>query len=175
MYERENARRLILLGVIVVVLVILVGAFFLFRGGGSSGKATPVVQTKTVVVAAISIPQGTTLNVGTALSTYFTTQSVPVNVVPTSAYASVAQIQQLIASAPKHEVVTTQTVFAKAVIVSGMFSTLGQFTLAQGTSFVIPFGYVGIAIAFDPINSVIGSITNGDTIDIITSYHGKIS
>jgi Flp pilus assembly protein CpaB len=53
-----------------------------------------------------------------------------------------------------------------------MFSNLGQFRNAAGPSFTIPYGYVGIALSLDPINSVIGSIFPGDDIDVIASYHG---
>jgi len=54
--------------------------------------------------------------------------------------------------------------------VSGMFSPLGLFRQAASPAFSIPYGYVAIAVNFDAVNSVLGSINSGDLIDIMASY-----
>jgi Flp pilus assembly protein CpaB len=41
-----------------------------------------------------------------------------------------------------------------------------------GPAFAIPYGYVGIAVNFDSVNSVLGSISAGDDVDVIASYRG---
>jgi Flp pilus assembly protein CpaB len=173
MYERENARRLILIGIGVVAVVVVAGLiFFLTRGSGSSASttataATPVTSTQ-IVVALQPIPQGTQLN-ASQVPTYFGVSSVPVADAPPAAYTTLDQIQALMASAPQNTVTVTQTIFQKSTVVPGMFSTLGEFRTAPTASFVIPYGYVAVAISFDPINSVLNSISAGDDIDLIGS------
>jgi Flp pilus assembly protein CpaB len=175
MYERENARRLIILGIGVVAVVVIVGAIFFFvRGRGNSnntaaGSGTPTaIPLVSVVVSTVPIPQATNLNVS-QVPTYFGLEAVPGAVAPPDAYTSLSQVQSLIASAPQGAVTTTQTIFQKSVIVPGMFSTFGQFKTGPTASSVIPYGYEADAVAFDPLDSVENSITAGDDIDIIGS------
>jgi Flp pilus assembly protein CpaB len=179
MQNRRRGTQLILAGVVVVVLVLGVG-FFLLNRGGSNTPTTAVVTTVPEVVAIQTIPTGTIFKQGQDLSTFFVVRQAPPSLVPVGAYTSVAQIQSLAASTgcpPGQtgciaQVTTTQTIFQNAPVASGMFSNLGQFRSAAGPSFTIPYGYVGIALNFDPINSVINSIFPGDDIDVIASYHG---
>ena len=180
MQNRRRGTQLILAGVVVVVLVLGVGLFLLNRNNGSSTPASVAVTTVPEVVAIQTIPQGTVFKQGQDLSTFFVVRQAPPSLVPIGAYTSVAQIQALAAStgcspgqtgcAP--QITTTQTIYQNAPVASGMFSNLGQFRNAAGPSFTIPYGYVGIALNFDPINSVINSIYPGDDIDVIASYHG---
>jgi Flp pilus assembly protein CpaB len=178
MQNRRRGTRLILIGIIVVVVVLGIGLFLGNRGGSST--QTAAVATVPEVVAIQTIPQGTIFKAGQDLNTFLVVRQAPPSLVPVGAYTSVAQIQALASStgcAPGQigcsaQVTTTQTIYQNAPVASGMFSNLGQFRNAAGPSFTIPYGYVGIALSFDPINSVIGSIFPGDDIDVIASYHG---
>ncbi|HEX6505993.1 MAG TPA: RcpC/CpaB family pilus assembly protein [Chloroflexota bacterium] len=179
MQQRRRGTQLILAGIIVVVLVLGIGLFLANRGGSSPSK-TAAPATTPEVVAIQTIPQGTVFRQGQDLNTFFVVRQAPPSLVPIGAYSSIAQIQSLIVStgcAPGQvncasQVTTTQTIYQNSPVASGMFSNLGQFRNAAGPSFTIPYGYVGIALSFDPINSVIGSIFPGDDIDVIASYHG---
>jgi Flp pilus assembly protein CpaB len=179
MQNRRRGTQLILAGIVVVVLVLGIGLFLANRNSGSS-NTTAVVTTVPEVVAIQTIPQGTLFKQGQDLNTFFVVRQAPPSLVPIGAYTSVAQIQSLASStgcAPGQtgcnaQVTTTQTIYQNGPVASGMFSNLGQFRSAAGPSFTIPYGYVGVAIAFDPINSVINSIFPGDDIDVIASYHG---
>jgi Flp pilus assembly protein CpaB len=179
MRNRRRGTQLILAGIVIVVLVLGVGLFLSNRGGSSTPQSA-AVTTAPEVVAIQTIPQGTIFKSGQDLGTFFVVRQAPPSLVPVGAYSSIAQIQSLAAStgcAPGQigcsaQVTTTQTIYQNGPVVSGMFSTLGQFRNAAGPSFTIPYGYVGIALNFDPINSVINSIFPGDDIDVIASYHG---
>jgi Flp pilus assembly protein CpaB len=179
MRNRRRGTQLILAGIVIVVLVLGVGLFLSNRGGSSTPQSA-AVTTAPEVVAIQTIPQGTIFKSGQDLGTFFVVRQAPPSLVPVGAYSSIAQIQSLAAStgcAPGQtgcsaQVTTTQTIYQNGPVVSGMFSTLGQFRSAAGPSFTIPYGYVGIALNFDPINSVINSIFPGDDIDVIASYHG---
>jgi Flp pilus assembly protein CpaB len=103
---------------------------------------------------------------------------VPQNLVPFGAYTSVSQLDQLLKSAGcnpsnnpgcRGQVTTTQTIYQKMPVVSGMFSTLGQFRTQAGPAFQIPYGYVAQTIPLTPANSVQGAIQPGDDVDIIGS------
>jgi Flp pilus assembly protein CpaB len=179
MQNRRRGTQLILVGIVVVVVVLGLG-LFLNNRGGSSTPQTAAVATVPEVVAIQTIPQGTIFKAGQDLGTFFVVRQAPPSLVPVGAYSSIAQIQSLASStgcAPGQtgcvaQVTTTQTIYQNAPVASGMFSNLGQFRNAAGPSFTIPYGYVGIALSLDPINSVIGSIFPGDDIDVIASYHG---
>lgn len=179
MQNRRRGTQLILAGIVVVVLVLGIGLFLSNRSSGSSTQ-TAAVTTVPEVVAIQSVPQGTIFKQGQDLNTFFVVRQAPPSLVPIGAYTSVAQIASLTSSsgcAPGQtgcaaQITSTQTIFQNAPVASGMFSNLGQFRNAAGPSFTIPYGYVGIALSFDPINSVIGSIFPGDDIDVIASYHG---
>ncbi len=178
MQNRRRGIQLVLAGIIVVVLVAGVGLFLSNRSSGNSAK-TAAVTTIPEVVAIQTIPQDTAFKAGQDLSTFFVVRQAPPNLVPVGAYTSLTQIQSLVASTGcpagqigcAEQANTTETIYQNAPVVSGMFSNLGQFRSVASPSFTIPYGYVGIAIAFDPINSVIGSIFPGDDIDVIASYH----
>lgn len=179
MQNRRRGRQLILVGVIIIVVVLGLGLFLSNRGGNSPAQ-TAAVTTVPEVVAIQTIPPGTIFKAGQDLSTFFVVRQAPPSLVPVGAYTSVAQIQSLASSTGcppgqtgcTAQVTTTQTIYQNGPVASGMFSNLGQFRNAAGPSFTIPYGYVGIALSLDPINSVIGSIFPGDDIDVIASYHG---
>jgi Flp pilus assembly protein CpaB len=181
MQNRRRGTQLILVGVIIIVVVLGLG-FFLGNRGANSPSQTAAVTTVPEVVAIQTIPSGTIFKSGQDLSTFFVVRQAPPSLVPVGAYTSIAEIQSLAAStgcAPGQtgcsaQVTTTQTIYQNGPVASGMFSNLGQFRNAAGPSFTIPYGYVGIALSLDPINSVIGSIFPGDDIDVIASYHGAV-
>jgi Flp pilus assembly protein CpaB len=179
MQNRRRGTQLILAGIVLVLLVLGIGFFLSNRGGGNTPQ-TAAVTTVPEVVAIQTIPTGTIFKQGQDLNTFFVVRQAPPSLVPVGAYTSIAQIQSLAASTGcppgqtgcSAQITTTQTIYQNAPVASGMFSNLGQFRNAAGPSFTIPYGYVGIALALDPINSVIGSIFPGDDIDVIASYHG---
>jgi len=168
-----------MIGIGVIVLVLIGGLFFLNKGGsGSGGSRAAVSSTQPVVVALQAIPQGTTLMAGQPLNTFFTTEQVPPSLVPFGAYTSVSQIDNVLKSAGcnpagvagcRGQVTTTQTIYQKMPVVSGMFSTLGQYRTQAGPAFQIPYGYVAQTISLSAANSVQGAIQPGDDIDIIAS------
>lgn len=180
MNRNQNYRRMILGGVGIIVLVVLLGMVFMNRGGGSASP--PPARSVPVVVAAQSIPEGTTFRVGEPLGQYFTIRYLPANAVPFGAYQSVNQITKLLASngcAPTNvagcqgQTTTTQVIYQNLPVVSGMFSTLGQYRVARSHAFDIPYGYVAIAVNFTDVNSVLNSIEPGDTVDLMASYLGN--
>ena len=178
MYRQRNGRQLILVGIVVIVLVLL-AAFLISRGGGGSSGTTAQPEVH-VVVALQSIPSGTTIT-PSQVSDFFTETKLPQNIVPFGAYKSKAAITNLIKSTGCQpngtpgctaQVTTTQTIYQNLPVVSGMFSTLGQFRAAAGPAFQIPYGYVAIAVNFSATNSVLGSINAGDDVDLIASLTG---
>jgi Flp pilus assembly protein CpaB len=181
MIQRENGRQLIIIGIVVIIVVLLL--FFLLSNRGSvPGTSTSSEKTTPVVVAVQTIPQGTTFRAGQPLTTYFAVKQFPQSLAPFGAYTSVQQVQNVATSAGctrnitpacAGTITTTQTIYQSVPIVSGMFSTLGQYRQAQGPSFQIPLGYVGIAISLSDVNSVLGSIQPGDSVDLIASYTGS--
>lgn len=179
MIQRENGRQLIIVGIIVIIIVLLL--FFVLQNRGGSGTTTGTQKLTPVVVAIQTIPQGTTFRAGQPLTTYFGTQNYPANAVPFGAYTSVKQVANVATSAGctrnitptcAGTITTTQTVYQGIPVVSGMFSTLGQYRQTQTPSFNIPLGYVGIAISLSEVNAVLNSIMAGDNIDLIGSYTG---
>lgn len=178
MQQRKNGKKLMYMGGALVALV-LGAAFFMTRGGGSSsssahpggaGVAKEITGSSTPVVVAVqAIPQGTTLNSAQGLGQYFAVKELPRSIKPTGAYSSVAQIGSL-ARSSQGSLTTTQTIYQNSPVVSGMFSPLGMFRQAASPAFSIPYGYVAIAVNFDAVNSVLGSINAGDLIDIMASY-----
>lgn len=179
MYQQRNGRQLMMIGGGVVILVLLAG-FFLTRGGGSS-QAASAAPTSKVVVALQAIPQGTTFSAGQPLAQFFATQSIPTSIVPFGSYTSVNQISNLVRSSGcqptkspgcRGQLTVTQTIYQNLPVVSGMFSTLGQFRLSAGPAFQIPYGYVAIGINFSQTNSVLGSIQPGDDVDLMASLTG---
>lgn len=179
MQQRKKGKQLMYIGGALVVLV-LGAAFFMTRGGGSSsssaatggrtGVAKEITGSSTPVVVAVqAIPQGTTLNSAQGLGQYFAVKELPRSIKPTGAYSSVAQIGSL-ARSSQGSLTTTQTIYQNTPVVSGMFSPLGLFRQAASPAFSIPYGYVAIAVNFDAVNSVLGSINAGDLIDIMASY-----
>jgi Flp pilus assembly protein CpaB len=174
MYERENARRLILIGIVIVVIVIVGGLFFLLRGSGSSSSTngTPVaVVPVTVVVAVQPVPQGTQLT-ASQVNTYFK-QTTITGAVPSDAFSTLNQLTAVISGAPNGSVTATQTIYQNSAVVPGMFTTVGLYRTGQTPSFAIPYGYDAEAVSFDTLNSVLGSINAGDAIDIMASFKGK--
>jgi Flp pilus assembly protein CpaB len=164
-----------IIGVVVIALV-LGGAFFLSRGGKSKG--TTATAQSPVVVALQTIPQGTTLLAGEPLGQFFGVRQVPTTLVPFGSYSNVKQIDKLVQSVgcqPRRiagcrgQLTVTQTIYQNLPVVSGMFSTLGQFRTAAGPAFQIPYGFVAIAVQFGESNSVLGSINPGDDVDLIAS------
>jgi Flp pilus assembly protein CpaB len=173
---------MILIGVVIIVVVLLAALVLLTRSSGNSTPTTAAVSGKTtpVVVALQTIPQNTVFQAGQPLTTFFAVKQMAVTDVPFGAYTSVAQIVNLIKSAgcqPPNsagcigKITTTQVVFQGIPILSGMFSTLGQYRVTAGPSFRIPYGYVGITLSVG--DDVAGSIQPGDDIDIISSYTGQ--
>jgi Flp pilus assembly protein CpaB len=184
MIQRENGRQLIIIGIIVIIVVLLLFFVLQSRGGGGAGtgSGTGSEQMTPVVVAAQTIPQGTTFRSGQPLNTFFTVENFPQSLVPFGAYKSIKQVANVATSAGcvhnvtatcAGSITTTQTIYQSVPVVSGMFSTLGQYRQTQTPSFVIPLGYVGIAISLSDVNSVLGSIEAGDNIDLIGSYTGS--
>jgi Flp pilus assembly protein CpaB len=181
MNQRANGRRFILIGVVIIVVVLLAALLLLSRSSGSSSPSTAVSgKTTPVVVALQTIPQNTVFRHGQPLTTFFGVKQMPTSVVPFGAYTSVAQIQSLIKSAgcqPPNiagcvgQITTTQVIFQGIPVLSGMFSTLGQYRVTAGPSFRIPYGYVGITLSVG--DDVAGSIQAGDDIDVIASYTGQ--
>jgi Flp pilus assembly protein CpaB len=183
MQNRRNGRQLILIGVVVIVLVLGVGFFLMNRGGGAHTSANPAAPNglAPVVVAQQVIPQGTVFKSGQNLKTLFVVRQEPVGLVPFGAYTSVIQIEGLTraqgcgpvqAAGCQGQITTSQTIFQNTPVITGMFSTLGQYRQAVGPAFAIPYGYVGVSVNFDAVNSVLGSISAGDDVDVIASYRG---
>lgn len=179
MQQRQNGKQLIFIGGILIVLVLGVGFFFSHQGGGS--KSAAAATTAPVVVAAQTIPQGTIFKQGQPLSTLFMVKQEPVGLVPFGAYSSVGQLTALThtpgcgpvkAAGCQGQVTVGQTIFQGTPVVTGMFSTLGQYRSGISPSFAIPYGFVGIAVNFDAANSVIGSVNPGDDVDLIATYKG---
>jgi len=178
MQQRKKGKQFMYIGGVLVALV-LGAAFFMTRGGGSSssaatgggtGVAKEITGSSTPVVVAVqAIPQGTTLNSAQGLGQYFAVKELPRSIKPTGAYSSVAQIGSL-ARSSQGSLTTTQTIYRNTPVVSGMFSPLGLFRQAASPAFSIPYGYVAIAVNFDAVNSVLGSINAGDLIDMMASY-----
>ncbi len=177
--QRQNGKQLIVIGGVVIALVLGIALVFSHQGGGSPGAAA--ASTVSLVVAQQTIPAGTVFTSGQSLSSYFTVKQVAPSVVPLGAYQKVDQISALAhpngcgpvtTAACAGQITTMQTIFQGIPVVSGMFSTLGQFRQTVGPSFAIPYGYVGIAVSFDAANSVLGAISPGDTIDLIASWKG---
>jgi Flp pilus assembly protein CpaB len=137
-----------------------------------------------VVVALQAIPQGTQFAAGQPLDQFFGVKQVPTSMIPFGAYTTVRQISNLIRSvgstgcssatsaACRGQVTVTQTIYQNLPVLSGMFSTLGQFRLSAGPAFQIPYGYVAIGVNFAATNSVLGSIQPGDDIDLMASLTG---
>jgi len=183
MTQRANGRRLMIIGGSVIAAVLLLGLFITSRGGSSSSKsAAQAVPQVWVVVAAQSIPQGTTFSAGQPLNTFFEARQEPATMVPFGAYSSVDQIAQYLRSSGcqpnqvvgcRGQATTTQTIYQNLPVVAGMFSSLGQFRTAAGPAFQIPYGYVGIAVSFSDVNSVVNSIKPGDDVDLMASYTGS--
>lgn len=175
MYQRRNGRQLIMVG-IGIMLLVLVGGFLLSRGGGSKSVAAP--QMVPVVVALQAIPQGTNFTVGEPLTQFFGVKPVPRSIVPFGAYTSVDQIANLTrslgcqpatAAGCRGQLTVTQTIYQNLPVVSGMFSTLGQYRTSAGPAFQVPYGYVAISVSFSAVNSVLNSINAGDDIDLVAS------
>lgn len=177
MYQRNRGRQFMIIGIGVVLLGVVGYALLnAFSGGSSKPAATPESQ---VVVALAPIPQGTTFQAGQPLNTFFGVRNVPKSLVPFGAYTSLNQIQNLInstgcqptrAAGCRGNVTVTQTIYQNLPVVSGMFSTLGEFRSQAGPAFQIPYGYVGISVSLTDANSVSGSIQPGDDVDLIASY-----
>jgi Flp pilus assembly protein CpaB len=179
MIQRENGRQLMIIGIIVIIVVLLLFFVLQNRGGGSSTGSATAEKSTPVVVALQTIPQGTTFRAGQPLTTYFGVKNFPASLVPFGAYSSVKQVANVATSAGCQNnaacagtITTTQTIYQSVPIVSGMFSTLGQYRQTQTPSFNIPLGFVGIAISLSDVNSVLNSIEAGDNIDLIGSYTG---
>jgi Flp pilus assembly protein CpaB len=180
MQQRQNGRQLILFGIGTIVVVLLIG-FMLTRGGGGSNQASAETATTPVVVAQQTVAAGTVFKTGQSFSDSFTIKQVPNSLVPFGAYHSLDQLAALTHPAGcgpvqstgcDGEITTTQTLYQDTPVVQGMFTALGQYRQAVGPSFAIPYGYVGIAVAFDTANSVLGAVSPGDTIDLIASWKG---
>ena len=163
-----------------LIVLVLVGGLFLTSRGGNSSKPTQTAMAP-VVVALQSIPQNTSFTAGEPLNAYFTVRQLPKDAVPFGAYTSVQQIASFLKSTGcqpsasagcRGTFSTTQTIYQNLPVVAGMFTSLGQFRTVAGPAFQIPYGYVGIAVSFSDVNSVLGSIQPGDDIDIIASYTG---
>lgn len=153
--------------------------FFMTRGSGSSAPQ-PVVKTVPVVVAQQVVPQGTTFREGQPIETFFAVKQMPPDDVPFGAYHSISDINAVLKSASCQppgssscagQITTTETIYQNVPVVSGMFSTLGQYRVSTGPSFEIPVGHVGIALDLSQGNDVLGSIQPGDTIDLIGTYN----
>jgi Flp pilus assembly protein CpaB len=181
MQNRRNGRQLIIIGVVVIVLVLGVGFILMSRGGGAHTSARALTSSAPVVVAQQVVPQGTVFKAGQKLNALFVVKYEPLALVPFGAYSSVAQIEALTraqgcgpvqAAGCQGQITTSQTIFQNTPVVTGMFSSLGQYRQAIGPAFAIPYGYAGIAVNFDAVNSVIGSINPGDDVDVIASYRG---
>lgn len=179
MQNRRNGRQLIILGVVLIVLV-LGAAFVLTRGGGGS-KTASEGNLAPEVVAVQTVPQNTVLKPGDNFGTFFAVKQVPSNLIPFGAYTSVNAIEALTktngcgpvqAAGCQGQVTTTQTIFQNTPVVTGMFSTLGQFRTGPGPSFTIPYGFVAIAISLAPADSELGSVSAGDDVDLIGTYTG---
>lgn len=180
MIQRENGRQLIIIGIIVIIVVLLLFFVLSSRGGGGGGSAASE-KTVPVVVALQTIPQGTAFRAGQPLTTFFAVKEFPQSLVPFGSYSSVQQVANVATSAGcvrnitpacAGTITTTQTIYQSSPIVSGMFTTLGQYRQSQGPSFAIPLGYVGIAVSLTDVNSVVGSVQAGDNVDLIASYTG---
>lgn len=182
MFQRNSANRYIVLGGLILVLVLGFGVYSTRGGGGSGGKGS-VAQAQTdttpVVVAAQSIPNGTTFTYGQPLDNFFAVKQIPKDMVPLGAYTSVRAITNVLKGAScqpanqpscQGQITATQTIYQGLPVVSGMFSTLGQYRKSAGPSFTIPYGYVAMSLEMSPANSVSGSINPGDTVDLIGSY-----
>lgn len=176
MYQQRNGKQLMMIGGGVIILVLLGAMFLSSRGGSSKNAAGPKLTP--VVVALQAIPQGTTFAAGQPIGQFFAVRQVPDSIVPFGSYRSVNQITGLIASAgctPRRTpgcrgtVTVLQTMYQNMPVVSGMFSTLGQFRQTAGPAFQIPYGYVAIGVGFTAVNSVLGSINAGDDVDIMAS------
>lgn len=180
MYQRRNGTQIIIIGVVVIVLVLGAGFFFTRGSGGSKSAGPPEAP---VVVALQSIPQGTTFQAGQPLTTFFGVRKVPTSVIPFGAYTDTNQITNLLQSQScahngttpgcRGTLTTTQTIYQNIPVVSGMFSTLGQYRTSAGPAFQIPYGYVAIGISLSDMNSVSGSIQPGDDVDLMASFTGS--
>lgn len=182
MNANQRNRRMIFAGIGIIVLVLLIALVFSNHGGSNSTDTAVAAKSVPVVVAAQSIPEGTTFRVGEPLGAYFVVRQLPADAVPFGAYGSVDQISKLLASngcAPANvagcqgQVTTTQAIYQNLPVVSGMFSTLGQYRVTRSHAFDIPYGYVATAVDFTEVNSVLNSIEPGDTIDLMASYLGN--
>ncbi len=179
--QRQNGKQLIVIGGVVIALVLGIG-FLLTRGGSSSG-ATAASATVPIVFAQQTVPAGTTFTATQTLADFFTVKQVPPALAPFGAYHTVAEISALthpagcgpVQSAGCDGQITTIAPISQGLpVVSGDFTSLGQYRQTVGPSFAIPFGYVGIAVNFDAANSVLGAISPGDTIDLIASWKGGL-
>jgi Flp pilus assembly protein CpaB len=181
MQQRRNGKQLIMIGGILIVLVLGVGFFFSHQGGGSNKASAS--STQPVVVAQQTVPQGTIFKQGQSLTDLFKVKQEPSDLVPFGSYTSVNQLTALTrtpgcgpvkAAGCDGEVTVTQTIFQNSPVLTGMFSTLGQYRTGVDPAFAIPYGYVGIAVSFDAANSVIGSISAGDDVDLMATYKGPM-
>lgn len=188
MTQRQSANRYIVIGIIIIALVLIVGLYLATRSSGGSGNgggspaASTQNQTTPVVFARQSIPAGTTFSTTASLNTYFEVKDEPASLAPLASYRSTQAIGSVIKSAgcqPSYQpgcqgqITATQTIYQGLPVVSGMFSTLGQYRTTAGPAFRIPYGYVAISLDVSAANSVAGSIQPGDTIDLIGSYTGN--
>jgi Flp pilus assembly protein CpaB len=183
MNQARNSRRLVAVGAIIVILVLALGMFFMTRGGSSPSTAA-APRTQPVVVAQQVVPQGTTFRAGQPIEGIFTVKQLPADDIPFEAYHSLSDIKNVLKSASCEspgtstcvgQVTTTETIYQNLPVVSGMFTTLGQYRVSSGPSFEIPVGHVGIALNLNEGNDVLGSIQSGDTIDLIGTYNGQSS
>lgn len=179
--QRQNGKQLIVIGGVVIALVLGIG--FLFTRGGSSSGANAATATVPIVYANQTVPAGTTFSATQSLSGFFSVKQIPPALAPFGAYHTVAEISALthpagcgpVQSAGCDGQITTIAPISQGLpVVSGDFTSLGQYRQTVGPSFAIPFGYVGIAVNFDAANSVLGAISPGDTIDLIASWRGGL-
>jgi Flp pilus assembly protein CpaB len=177
MQQKRNGKQLMMIGGILVVLVLGVGFFFTHQGGSS--KPAAASSTQPVVIASQTIAQGTVFQRGQSVTDLFKVEQEPSNLVPFGAYTSLTQITALTHTAEcgpvqsagcEGQVTATQTIFQGTPVVSGMFSTLGQYRTGVDPAFAIPYGYVAIAVPLTLANSVQGSVSPGDDVDLIATY-----
>ncbi|MGH2447237.1 MAG: Flp pilus assembly protein CpaB [Chloroflexota bacterium] len=180
MMQRLKGKQIILAGLAIIVLVIGFALVSRFTNN-SSPKAEAAPATAPVVVALQDVPQGTTFRTGEPLATYFGVRKEPTSDLPFGAYRSVKQINSLLSSTTckpsglpgcQGMVTTTQTIYQNMPVLTGMFSTLGQFRKGPTGAFAIPYGYVATSVGFSDVNSVVGSVQPGDDVDLIASYTG---
>jgi len=153
--KRSN-RLVLLIGIFLAIVAFILIAIMLSGGGGTTGRpeVTPVPTTAKIVVAALDIDLGATIQ-----TTDVTLKEIALTDKPSDSFTDTSFVVGQIARA---KVTTGQ--YISAAVINGPGGGIENIS--------VPAGLVGIAVQVDQISGVGTIIKPGDFVDVISGFTG---